>query len=956
MERLRTVMGLILTMLMLTCSAAWAQDDDPKTWTFKWDTSRSDGGEGFYNISDHSQTTQVQTLKGLVWTFTANTHATGFTSSAGQYFGSGTYPVTHATLATSNLSGKVLSVKIDAKKKGDAEVTIGVNVNGKDYLSPVTLTKDQAEYEFVPDGEAEDGVITIVMDQGSENAGIINFFGITITYVGEGVVEPVIEKVLPGIKYEVEEVTVEAGDDAYANYLTNPNNVEPIKYKAADETIAVIGSNGNIFTTGKVGTTTVTATFEGNDYYLPETASYTLKVVAKPVIPAPTVDVPGGTYNEKKTVTITSDSPLCKAIWYSTVAKDSIDLVDDPIIVPGNVAQVVIDQNCTLRACAVDYNNIGCVLTENYIINTPLKADFTTEEARKTYYSMGWDSIEEAETWKYYGINATNYWTLTEAPTLSGTKPFSTIDKDSKYSMSIKYSNSNQRERAVSPEIEIKPNSDVEFYACFSGVWLIYADWKLNVKDVTAGTTDMLVSGFKWAQDNEFTGPQWVRFNYDLSKYAGHTCQFEFIYEGQGGDDMSIDGFKISEQSSDAEKVTVMQGETVHFKDASEGHPEAWAWTFEGGSIASSTEQNPAVTYSKAGEYTVSLTVKRGSEQDVVTKEKYVVVSVEAPRAHIGLPEGAYLSPWAMAYVPTGVPVTFKDASTGNPTEWAWTFEGTDIASSNEQNPTVTYTEEGQYGLDLVVKNAAGQDRDFLVNAIKAGGSMDVWNIAPEENSSLEEVMLGWYGSYGGSNWLGMKSFAEHFDKPATEAEVDKVTIYFASTVSENPDAEITVSLCNASADGMPGDVLASATLKASELQYDEHEVVPTDFVFETPAKVNGEFFVSVTGFPNEGYTDNVSMLCVRRATGQKNTAYHLLEDEDASYNPLGTYTWYANDDDPISFALTAHMTYPTPAAAIATPHTVITSDAKYTLSGIRIGEKENRPGIYIMKGKKVRF
>ena len=51
-------------------------------------------------------------------------------------------------------------------------------------------------------------------------------------------------------------------------------------------------------------------------------------------------------------------------------------------------------------------------------------------------------------------------------------------------------------------------------------------------------------------------------------------------------------------------------------------------------------------------------------------------------------------------YVPVDVPLTFKDASTGNPTSWAWTFEGTDVTNSTEQNPTVSYLLDGTDPVD----------------------------------------------------------------------------------------------------------------------------------------------------------------------------------------------------------------------------------------------------------------
>ena len=68
-------------------------------------------------------------------------------------------------------------------------------------------------------------------------------------------------------------------------------------------------------------------------------------------------------------------------------------------------------------------------------------------------------------------------------------------------------------------------------------------------------------------------------------------------------------------------------GGSITFNDASIGsEPDTWEWTFEGGNPASSTEQNPTVTYSQAGKYKVSLKVVNGDYEDAVTKEGYINV------------------------------------------------------------------------------------------------------------------------------------------------------------------------------------------------------------------------------------------------------------------------------------------------------------------------------------------
>jgi hypothetical protein len=83
--------------------------------------------------------------------------------------------------------------------------------------------------------------------------------------------------------------------------------------------------------------------------------------------------------------------------------------------------------------------------------------------------------------------------------------------------------------------------------------------------------------------------------------------------------------FKISEQRD----TLVIAGQPVKFKDTSVGlRPLTWLWHFEGGTPATSTEQNPTVTYAKPGKYRVSLTVTNGSMSSTEEKKSIVHVTV----------------------------------------------------------------------------------------------------------------------------------------------------------------------------------------------------------------------------------------------------------------------------------------------------------------------------------------
>ncbi|MFP9115153.1 LamG-like jellyroll fold domain-containing protein [Flavobacterium sp. RHBU_3] len=75
-----------------------------------------------------------------------------------------------------------------------------------------------------------------------------------------------------------------------------------------------------------------------------------------------------------------------------------------------------------------------------------------------------------------------------------------------------------------------------------------------------------------------------------------------------------------------ASQVTVAPGQTVSFTDLSTNNPTSWSWTFEGGEPATSTEQNPTVTYPTAGTYTVTLATTNVAGNDTETKTEYILV------------------------------------------------------------------------------------------------------------------------------------------------------------------------------------------------------------------------------------------------------------------------------------------------------------------------------------------
>ncbi len=148
-----------------------------------------------------------------------------------------------------------------------------------------------------------------------------------------------------------------------------------------------------------------------------------------------------------------------------------------------------------------------------------------------------------------------------------------------------------------------------------------------------------------------------------------------------------------------ASSTSVIQGQTVTFTDVSTNAPTSWSWTFTGGIPASSTDQNPTITYNTPGTYSVTLSATNQYGTGTITKTDYITVLSGKPVADFTA---------SSTDIATGANITFTDASTNTPTSWSWTFTGGTPASSTDQNPVVTYNTAGTYAVTLTATNSYG--------------------------------------------------------------------------------------------------------------------------------------------------------------------------------------------------------------------------------------------------------
>ncbi|MDD3135788.1 MAG: DUF2341 domain-containing protein, partial [Methanoregula sp.] len=170
----------------------------------------------------------------------------------------------------------------------------------------------------------------------------------------------------------------------------------------------------------------------------------------------------------------------------------------------------------------------------------------------------------------------------------------------------------------------------------------------------------------------------------------------------------------------------------VRFNDTSRYYPTSWSWDFGDG--ATSTSQNPVHTYTANGNYTVNLTVANTGGNATLVKTDYITVGS-------GIPVANFTSDITRNYAP--FTVRFTDTSTINPTSWSWDFG--DGTNSNEQNPVHTYTNVGNYTVNLTVSNIYGTNtltKDGYIHAGRYAYSQNITYTAGDQNVIQQEVII----------------------------------------------------------------------------------------------------------------------------------------------------------------------------------------------------------------------
>ena len=135
--------------------------------------------------------------------------------------------------------------------------------------------------------------------------------------------------------------------------------------------------------------------------------------------------------------------------------------------------------------------------------------------------------------------------------------------------------------------------------------WSGDVDWAQATYDLTSGAYI-----FKW------------EYSKDVNTTGGSDCAWvDFIILPASGDNVLTAAFS-------ADDTNPCEDDESTFTSSSAGAITTWDWTFEGGTPATSIEENPTVVYETPGSYDVTLEVGDGVATATITKEDYITVQV----------------------------------------------------------------------------------------------------------------------------------------------------------------------------------------------------------------------------------------------------------------------------------------------------------------------------------------
>jgi PKD repeat protein len=183
-----------------------------------------------------------------------------------------------------------------------------------------------------------------------------------------------------------------------------------------------------------------------------------------------------------------------------------------------------------------------------------------------------------------------------------------------------------------------------------------------------------------------------------------------------------------------ASATDINMNNSVTFTDLTLENPTSWSWTFEGGTPATSTVQNPVVTYPTVGTFNVTLVATNAQGSDTETKVDYITVS-----------EKSYC------------------ASQGSTYSMEW-IAGVQVGSMNNTSGAAGYTDFTSITCDLISGDTVNV---VLTPGFNGGPWTEYWTIWIDYNDDhdFEDAGESVFSGYGTSTVSGSFTVASGIEK-----------------------------------------------------------------------------------------------------------------------------------------------------------------------------------------------
>ena len=238
---------ILMTLLCAVFSTAWG---DTSTLSF----TAACGGTGTAD-------------DGVEWTVTSDQDESTFDSTKGIHYGTGSKAVSYLNLTTSDITGTITKIVVNASGASKTSAKIDVTVGGAAYGSQQDLTSTATEYTF--EGNASGDIIVSLSQESATKALYLKSIVVTYTPTSSGPVDP-------KVTVPSDAVTVMVGQ-TIDNPVTTPPDLTTVTYSSDKTDKATVDATGKV-TGVAVGEATITVSWDASDKYNSGSKSYTVNV------------------------------------------------------------------------------------------------------------------------------------------------------------------------------------------------------------------------------------------------------------------------------------------------------------------------------------------------------------------------------------------------------------------------------------------------------------------------------------------------------------------------------------------------------------------------------------------------------------------------------------------------------------------------------------------------------